>query len=127
MKNHYERDGQTRLRNKLEADNWYVRKLHGSKFQANLPDLICFHSVHGVIFIECKIPGAKLTPGQMFEFHRMHKFGAKIFVLHDEKDFGLLFKGGQLAAPNWINYACRPTNNTLPSRFSTQSRLGKRR
>lgn len=91
--------GAKRLRQYMEVQGWYIKKLHGSKFQSGLPDLICFHPVYGIRLIETKAPGMKLRDSQRDEFLRITKAGGKIWVCEDEKHYGRLLK-----EPNWVDY-----------------------
>lgn len=55
----------------------YVRKMHGSEFQAGLPDLL--GCCHGRFFaIECKRVGEKPTPLQVSELLRIRGAGGAV-------------------------------------------------
>ena len=95
-----EAHGARRLRLYMRSRGWYTKKLHGGKYQSGLPDLLAIHPIHGIKWIETKAPGEKLRSSQRKEFIIMEKFGQKIFVLEDEKDYLKLF----MARSNWMEY-----------------------
>ncbi len=95
-----EAKGAKRLRLHMRAKGWYIKKLHGGRYQSGLPDLLCLHSLHGHRWVETKSPGGKLRQSQIHEFTIMEQHGEQIYVLEDEKDYMKLFnKKG-----NWLQY-----------------------
>lgn len=94
-----EAKGLQRLCLYLRARGWYIKKLHGGKYQSGLPDLLALHSVHGLRWIEMKAPNGKLRVSQINEFCKMEKHGQQIHVLEDESHYERLFKPG-----NWRSY-----------------------
>jgi len=95
-----EAKGALRLRRYMEARGWMIKKLHGGKYQSGLPDLLCLHILHGLRWIETKAPKEKLRYSQEIFFAKMNKYGQKVYVLRDEKDYELLFQEND----NWRQY-----------------------
>ncbi len=92
--------GSRRLRLKMQTEGWYVKKLHGGKYQSGLPDLVAMHPIHGLRWIEMKAPGGKLRSSQIHTFNLFEKHGQEVYVLESEKDYRKLFnKKG-----NWLQY-----------------------
>ena len=91
--------GAKRLRIHMKARGWDIIKTHGSIYQEGLPDLYCFHSTHGVRWIETKAPGRKLRQSQIRVCNRFGKKGIGVWVLEDEKDYCKLFQ-----KDNWMVY-----------------------
>lgn len=89
-----------RLRRYMKAQGWYVKKIHGGKYQSGLPDLYCHHPQHGHRWIETKVPKGKLSDSQIQEFTRLHKACDKIYVLEDETHYYRLFA----TRDNWMEY-----------------------
>lgn len=83
----------------LKRHGWYIKKLHGGKYQSGLPDLVAFHPVHGQRWIETKAPGEKLRVSQIYEFEQMDKYGAEVYVLTSYTQYDKLFGPG-----NWRRY-----------------------
>jgi hypothetical protein len=69
------------LRDYMTDMGWYVKKMHGSQFQAGFPDLWCCHSRYEPRLIECKIEGRPFTRAQIIEFPKMIMHGAKIWLI----------------------------------------------
>jgi hypothetical protein len=76
-----EKDIQSRIIKKLEADNWLVIKL----IQTNLngiPDLLCLRDGKAV-FIEVKRLGGKIAPLQEYRIEQLRKKGFIAFITND--------------------------------------------
>jgi len=110
---HEESDGQRRFFARARECGWYVKKLHGGRFQSGLPDCVLIHKVHGTKWVEFKVPGEPLRSTQKACFFEMHQAGAQIYVFHDEREYDLLFR-----PPNWISYVSNPGRVSLPLGFS---------
>lgn len=95
-----EYDGARRLRNLMENLGWLTKKSHGNAYQSGWPDLFCSHPQFGQRWIETKAHNGRLSEIQIKEFIEWTKFGVKIWVLRDEKDYGWLFQN-----PNWWQWA----------------------
>ena len=95
-----EAGGAVRLRTYMEARGWYLKKLHGNKYQEGMPDYVAFHSKHGMRWIENKTLTGRLTPSQKKVFVEMAIRGEKIFILFDETDYDRLFA----EYDNWRDY-----------------------
>jgi hypothetical protein len=109
-----EAEGQLRFVKRCRECGWYTKKLHGSKYQSGLPDLLLIHKLYGVKFVEMKQPGEPLRSTQKAVFYDMWSIGgAKIWVLHDEDDYDLLFE-----EPNWMDYVSNPRSVSLPKGFT---------
>lgn len=99
----------------LKDRGWYVKKLHGNKFQSGLPDLLCIHPIYGTLFVEVKTPNRKnqvhggLSPRQVSEFNRMKSHGAKVYVLNSETQVDLL-----KTHPNYSYYLHGGSRKELP-------------
>lgn len=68
----------------LEGRGWYVRRIHGSSYQAGLPDLMACHPRYGIRLIEVKDPnrrGRMFTPAQENTFPKLIRHGAPVLVL----------------------------------------------
>lgn len=89
-----------RLRRYMENKGWMVKKLHGGKYQSGLPDLVAFHAIHGLRWIETKNIGGKLRVSQRELFADMALHGQKVFILHDQTDYAILFSKHD----NWRSY-----------------------
>jgi len=94
-----EKQGSDKLRQYMEAHGWLTIKLHGGMYQSGLPDILAFHPVHGIRFIETKTEKGKLSSRQTRLFSRITEYGGQIYVLRDEKDYNDLFR-----KPNWLSY-----------------------
>lgn len=81
-------------------DGWYVKKIHGSKYQSGLPDVYAHHLKFGGLWIELKHDKNKLEDSQVHEFALMSKHGARIFVIRDVKEYPEVL----YHAPNWGTY-----------------------
>lgn len=78
----YESRIQTKIINALKARNWFVKNMHGGKFQSGVPDLYATHSTYGQRWIEVKHPiRGRFTNAQIVEFPKFCAFGAGIWVL----------------------------------------------
>lgn len=95
-----EAKGSARLQLYMRGRGWFVKKLHGGKYQSGLPDLIAMHSIHTLRWIETKAPGEKLRHSQISMFKMFNRYGQKVYVLEDEKDYWKLFD----KKDNWICY-----------------------
>jgi len=94
-----EAHGAKRLRIKMTAIGWHLEKLHGNKYQSGLPDYVAMHIRFGLVWIETKAPGGKLSQRQHQKFAVLEEKGQKIFVLENETHYGRLF-----TTPNWRQY-----------------------
>jgi hypothetical protein len=65
-------------------------------YQIGWPDLYAIHPVYGHRWIEMKAPDGKLRPSQIKMFTEWSKYKGDVWILRDEKDYDLLFKGS-----NW--------------------------
>ncbi len=88
----------------LQRKNWYVKVLHGNKFQSGMPDLLAGHKGHGPRFIEVKDPrrrGEPFEKSQLENFPKMSANGMPIYVLTGalEKDYRIL-----MGPENWYLY-----------------------
>ena len=94
----------------LRGEGWYVRNIHGSQFQAGLPDLFAAHPkgpgfpVPIQRWIEVKDPNRKgniFTSAQRAEFPKLAAADVGIYILtaatrtEYEKLFG---------PPNWLQF-----------------------
>lgn len=103
------------LKAAMRADGWYVKKMHGSKFQSGLPDVLAGHIKHGTVFIELKIPPNTLSLRQQAEFRRMAQGGIRVYLIKSIEDYR---SGVLLRAPNWTTSALfRKRQNIVPSGF----------
>lgn len=92
------------LKRLLELRGWYVKILHGNKYQSGLPDLFALHKSYGQRFIECKLPGmvgSSWTISQRQEFPKLVDYGLQIWVLvaPTEHEYKKLFQ-----PPNFLEY-----------------------
>ena len=63
----------------------YARKIHGSRYTAGFPDIICVRE--GVcLWIEVKRPGNKPTELQLLELERWREAGALTIVAYSVED-----------------------------------------
>lgn len=81
----------------LRLRGWYVKTLHGGKFQSGMPDLFCCHANYGMRLVEVKLPGmvgSAFTAAQKKEFPQMIRHGAAIWILTGatEREYAKLFK-----------------------------------
>lgn len=70
------------LRRLLSGDDFVERKIHGSMFQAGMPDHVVIANGR-TSWVETKDVGKKLDPLQRVEFAKMERAGAIIFVGDD--------------------------------------------
>lgn len=69
---------------KLRARAWLVIPLHGSTYQAGMPDLMCFHKDYGVRMLEVKDPNRKgflFTGGQLDKFAKLNRHGCPVIIV----------------------------------------------
>lgn len=94
------------IRNKikkfLEYRGWYVKIIHGGKYQSGLPDLYATHKAHGPRWIEVKLPdmkGSKFTEMQLEVFPKLSMNGTPIWILTDasQEEYKKLFEPENLA------------------------------
>lgn len=88
----------------LEGLGWYVKIIHGGKYQDGLPDLYCTHRKYGIRWVEVKLPGMKgssFTKSQKVTFPKLSDNGTPIWVLTapTETEYAKLFK-----QENWFEY-----------------------
>ena len=91
---------QERLRKYMATRGWYTKKLHGGKYQSGLPDLLAMHCIHGIKWIEMKVPGEKLRASQIAEFARFEKCGQEVYILESIEHYRRIFK----PKGNWKEY-----------------------
>ena len=85
------------IRREMDRLGWHTEKIHGGRFQSGLPDLHCFHRVHGYRWVEVKRPkSGRLTNHQMVKFPVLDASGQGIWILTSADQIDLLFKD-----PNW--------------------------
>lgn len=97
---HPETDLWRALRTLMQRDGWYVKKMHGSKFQSGLPDVYASHRQFGERWIELKVDNNTLEQSQISEFGKMSAGGCRIFILRKISEYpDVLFR-----APNWAHY-----------------------
>ena len=94
-----EAKGTRLLINYMRAHGWWCKKIHGGKFQSGLPDWYCIDPSYGHKWVEMKAPNGKISSSQIQVFSQMTKYGDKIWICRDEKDYQLLF-----GPPNWKKY-----------------------
>ncbi len=102
---HTRRDGpegliQTRIINRLESFDWYIKVIIGNALQHGLPDLFVAHARWGQKWVEVKNPASfSFTERQQQNFPKMHAAGVGVWVLFDDRDDELL----KLTKPaNWF-------------------------
>lgn len=100
MRNQPEKRGENELRDYMARQGWLTVKLAGSKFQKHLPDLLCIHPDFGVKFIEMKAEKGVLSDEQRMMFRKMERYGAKIYIFRNSRDYDKLFD-----IPNWSRVA----------------------
>jgi len=91
----------------LKVRDWYVRRLHGSTFQAGMPDLFACCKMSGanlIRLIEVKDPTRKgdiFTPAQLETFPKLNANGCPVYVMTaaTDEEYKKLFKEG-----NWHEY-----------------------
>ncbi len=91
--------GAARLRRYMEARGWFLKKLHGNKFQSGMPDYVAFHATYKMRWIENKTLEGRLKPSQVRCFTEMAEKGEKIYVCFDEVDYDKLF-----GPDNWRDF-----------------------
>lgn len=108
-----------KIRDHLQAKGWYTKKLHGSKFQHGLPDLLVSKIGFGTRFIEVKTPSRSrqkfggLSPRQLKEFNLMDSAGCKIYIINDVFRCHKVLEG----PPNWKVYALGGSKAVNPIGF----------
>jgi len=85
------------LRIFLTGKGWYVKVMHGNKFQSGFPDLFCCHPNVGIRLIEVKDPlrkGEPFTGAQLHDFPLISAHGGPIWVLTgaNETEYAKLFE-----------------------------------
>lgn len=86
----------------LRQRGWFVKKMHGSIYQAGFPDLFACHKEIGIRLIEVKLPGmigSKFTKAQIVVFRELTLNGAGVWVLTSVEDILKLAE-----RPNWTHY-----------------------
>jgi hypothetical protein len=81
---------------------WFVKDTHGNMYQSGFPDLFACHSMYGIRWIECKLPGmvgSHFTPAQLQTFPQLTSHGAGVWVMTGTDDYKVLFD-----KPNWHQY-----------------------
>jgi hypothetical protein len=63
----------------------YARKVHGSRYCANFPDIVVCHRGRTAL-IEVKQPGKDATPRQAHELRKWELAGAIVGVVHDVEE-----------------------------------------
>lgn len=95
------------VRKMMVLHGWYVKKIHGGKYQSGLPDLYCTMKIHGCgvhRWIEIKDPkrvGEPFTSAQLETFPLLSANGTPVYVLTGatQEDYEKLFK-----SENWWQY-----------------------
>ena len=95
-----ESKGASRLIALLVSKGWGCWKIGGGPLTVGWPDWYCFHRRHGHRWIETKAPGKKLRKSQVNRFQKMANAGDKIYVVHDETEYDVLFRDKD----NWMMY-----------------------
>ena len=68
----------------LRLRGWYVKTLHGGKFQSGMPDLFASHKLYRIRLIEVKLPemkGSRFTAAQLDVFPKLILNGAAFWIL----------------------------------------------
>lgn len=91
-----EKRGSDKLRAFLQQRGWNVEKTHGSQYQSGWPDLYAMHPNYGERWIETKTDSGRIRNSQRIKFTKWRRFGVKVWILRDEKDYEWLF-----GEPNW--------------------------
>jgi hypothetical protein len=86
-----------KIRTFMQDLGWFVKIIHGGKYQSGLPDLYCSHERYGIRWVEVKLPdmkGSKFTPKQMETFPKMLNNGSPIWILTaaTEEEYKKLFQ-----------------------------------
>lgn len=82
----------------MRQRGWFVKKIHGNRYQSGLPDLYCAHALHGSVWIEVKMPNRRrqkfggLSERQVAEFNKMRKHLVPIWVIYSVDDLKELYK-----------------------------------
>lgn len=91
-----EKDGAKRLIEYMESQGWWCIRMNiaaGYFTTAHgFPDYIAFHKMHGMRLIETKAPNGRLERSQAILFSKFAEYGVGVWILHDEKDYHLLFQ-----------------------------------
>lgn len=93
---------QTEIQKFLEARGWLTQNMHGSQFQAGVPDIYSFHPEYQTRWVEVKVKGRyTFTNAQKHTFPAWTKFGVGIWILADATtaEYDKLFQ-----PPNWLEY-----------------------
>lgn len=105
-----EKKGSDDLRNYMAVREWVTIKIPGGRFLKGFPDLFAAHRLHGIILIETKKPrGGVLSESQITMFRKLNRFGVRIYIAHDSRDYDKLF-----GKPNWVPYALGQTDIRMP-------------
>lgn len=105
-----EKTGSDRLRQYMHSQGWFTVKIPGGRFLSGFPDIFATHPLHGIKLIETKVPTrGKLSDSQKAMFNKLSRHGAKIYILHDEKNYDKLFN-----EPNWKLFALGYTRIASP-------------
>lgn len=103
------------IRRKLEYHGWFVKVIHGSKFQHGLPDLFVSHVRYGQKWVEVKVPGrinlqfGGVSDHQRKCFKQMEIHGVPIYILTGADETHLL-----AGKPNWRSYTYNRHARKLP-------------
>lgn len=88
------------IRNALRRNGWLVEKTHGNCYQSGFPDLLCFHPVHGLRWVEVKRPSGRLTTAQRVTFARWEGFKMGVWVFVSPTEVEKIFESS-----NWREWA----------------------
>ena len=72
------------IRSMLWERDWLCETTHGNEYQQGFPDLFCAHKIHGMRWVEVKLPdmiGSSFTKAQMEKFPKFCEHGAGIWIL----------------------------------------------
>ncbi len=86
----------------LERRQWFVKVLHGNRFQQGMPDLFACKNAHGYRFIECKQPVKYMfTQAQVDFFPKMAACGVGIWIMNSatQHEYETLYRQA-----NWWSY-----------------------
>jgi hypothetical protein len=102
---------QEKIIKKLRYLEWFVKVMHGNKFQLGFPDLFACHKRYGIRLIEVKLPdmkGSRFQASQIETFPLLVAHGAGVWILTGDSDseYNKLFKKS-----NWHHYLLK-TNGT---------------
>lgn len=93
---------QDALRRLMAIQGWTLtEKTHGNSYQAGWPDLMCFHPVKGIRWVEVKRPKGSLTRSQRARFASWEQAGLGVYVIAEASLEALRALDGH---PNWRDW-----------------------